>query len=238
MENIEEEEEIIQYLEMIDDRFSMIKTVCREIKNKVKNLGTTNKKMVENCQSWINFFSSENSQKKNSLKSQTMENTEPNNPFEDQSWDHTLKDRIDPLNPSSSTTINLSKLNFSQFDTTVNSTVENLTLKDLPDDLSKRICFEDTSSSLIQPQENSETPFVNDESFTKEFIFSEIPEIFQKEEILPKLYEFIKNSKNVTYNEIYKKFDDASKEKIDILINFLVRRFIVKKRNGVLSVDK
>lgn len=56
MHKIEVEEQIIDKLEEIDQTFSSINKVLKEINHKIEQLSHTNTKILEHSQPWLNFF--------------------------------------------------------------------------------------------------------------------------------------------------------------------------------------
>ncbi|OQS55069.1 hypothetical protein EHP00_337 [Ecytonucleospora hepatopenaei] len=175
MQSIEESEEFLFYLEQIDNKFNSIKTILREIKHKIKNESVLNKKIVENCKHWVNFFH---------LNS------------------NVLMQKEGKLQESSG--VENLKINLSETDTV-------------------------SSTSTIDDQYKT---FINTSNSFSIFDITKVPVTLANEPVLTDLMEYLKTHKTIALEKLSTLFPNVSDKKIEIIINFLVgRNYIIKKNN-------
>lgn len=198
MGSIEEEEQVILYLEQLDNKFYLIKNILRKIKNKIHKLSYINSVINSNCLPWIKFFNLDLPE--NKLEVNDLSNLKDSTIF-------------DSLSINDNATI--LKENYS----------DNYELK--------------LSSIELNLNEN----FLDINKKTDEVIstvpldLKTIPTTLANESILVQIYNYVKEKKQVDFENIKKYFNNIPEKKINIIINFLINRNHIIKKNNKLQYN-
>lgn len=198
MGSIEEEEQIILYLEQLDNKFYLIKNILRKIKNKIHKLSYINSIINSNCLPWIKFFNLHLPE--NKLEMNDLSNLKDSTIF-------------DNLSINENTTI--FKENYSDNHELKLSTIE----------LNLNENFSDTNKK--------ENGFVD----TVPLDLKSIPTTLANESILIQIYNYVKEKKQVDFENVKKHFNNVPEKKINIIINFLINRNHIIKKNNKLQYN-
>lgn len=76
------------------------------------------------------------------------------------------------------------------------------------------------------------------ESNLEPFSLSALPDLFQEEPILVKLYDFIDKRDKVTEEELFNEFSEESSARIRIFINLLCQKQFIRRTGDRLSNKK
>lgn len=224
------EEEIIEKLEEIDTTFSKINKVLESIKNKSNNFSIKNKKIIEDLHKYFNLFDIKQRKNKNSFnleisfddklslneKSEVSKNSYKHmheemgesNPFDSSLVKEVYVEEEDNLNGNEESSIEIPESIHAE---TFSVIKENKKIKH-----NESRFFSDLSSSLVKIEEIS------------------LPNIFKTDENLFKVYEFIKEKKNVKYEEILNKFKFLDGDTLEIYVQLFISKHLVRCKNGVL----
>jgi hypothetical protein len=207
---IEEDEQIVNYIEDIDATFSSINRRLKEILMKVYEIKKVNTKVIQDFEPLMKMFNinkTENifvedlnfPQIENS--SLILKTSSPKNPFVD---------------GTSSELINKTMLN-----TTVESVKVSSSLVEDCKYSEANLIYEDSSSTEL-----------------REFNIELIPELFRNEEHLMNVYNFIKSRKSVQFEELIETFGDVDSEKVVIYLDLLKNKKFIKRKNNLFYVEK
>ncbi|EPR79584.1 hypothetical protein SLOPH_1848 [Spraguea lophii 42_110] len=127
--------------------------------------------------------------------------------------------------------------------TILNSTIADNRIEDKSNILNDS---DSTYKKIHTPSFTHSNSSINIESFKNEYSIAEesllsfdiniLPDIFKKEKDLEILYNFIKNNKKVTKEEIIERFSDVENEKIKIFIDVLIRKNFIRKKNEYYEI--
>lgn len=219
LSSIEEDEQRIKLLEEIDENFSAIKATLRELRIKIGKFSEKNKEIVLNCMPWAHFFETE------------------------------AKVEFSPLSELHLNSLKYKELNNSpgnlNFTTPNNPFIEAESSELLNKSIFKKINFCSTSSSTPVMFEKPGLENIDNKSFPdsddteiRAFQTNLLPPVFQNEEDLFNLYNFIQKNGSVSLESIIENFKDISHEKLEILISLLCRKNFVKQKNSKITVEK
>lgn len=220
--NLEEEEKIIQSLEELDSTFSNIRSTLKSIKTKISRIASGNKRLCDDCSPWMNFF-----------ESGGMQNTSPLSLIHLNSLQ--FKDVID-----SPDIMNVSSPKNPFMDINTSNLLNKSLMKE-----NRSTTISDSSSTLHINKSRYETyeSVVNGDSEESSirldpFDITKIPEIFQKENDLKYLYDFIELHRTVCLEDICHKFEMMPVEKLKIYISLLCRKNFIKQKGNNLTIEK
>ncbi|KAM0673323.1 hypothetical protein GVAV_003291 [Gurleya vavrai] len=204
---MENEEEIIEQLEKLDQTVSKIKRLFKEIYGKTEIFKKQNIELVDNLQPFVRFFDLKDEKIENenfTVINSTIVKENLNSPF------GPIKEIYGKNeNAINNTFSHTRKENIALEETFINLSAHNIV--NIEEDV-KILEFESDSSSLT------------------EFNLFELPAAFQKENLIEKLYLYIKNNGKVSLSKIYSFFDD--KEKIDLFLSVLANKNFIKIKNN------
>lgn len=224
---IEEEEQLIFYLEKVDNKFCQIKNVLRDIKNKIKGHSKINSEIIKNVLPMVKFFDADAcdpSPKEAAFSDSTL--------FDNLEKDLPNNERSDLPNNMGA---NHSLLNDSDSEVIQNySEQPNISIQNVL-----------TSEPLIlQNLTNSENTH-NISNITDDYgafvplDIKTIPPTLANESVLLEIYECIKGRKSINLKELQKKFHSTPQKKIEIIVNFLTnRKHVVRKENNLIYKGK
>lgn len=220
LSSIREDEEIIKELEDIDENFSAIKSTLRELRLKIAMVAEKNREIVEDSRPWIKFFEVQSPQNFSPFSELHLNSLKLN--------DHT----------HSPNNLNLS--------TPRNPFVEAESSELLNRSLCKalKMALTPSSSCVVSDQNNDNlrtVPQIDSEDTNHDIVPFEkslLPEIFQNEEDLAGLYNFIKKHRSVSLEHIVEHFKEISPEKLEILVSLLCRKRFVKQKDSKITVEK
>ncbi|KAF9761831.1 hypothetical protein NGRA_2390 [Nosema granulosis] len=203
---IEDEEQIVNYLEDIDSTFSSINRRLKEILAKICEMKKVNTKVIKDFEPIMKMF---NVKKTDSVSFKEDEEELPN-----QENSSIIFKTSSPKNP---------------FMDTVSSELINKTIMQKAEakessstiDEYKYTCsfYEDSSSSEL-----------------KDFDISKIPTLFQNEEHLRDVYNFIKQRGSVSFEELIERFENVDCEKVVIYLDVLRNKKFIKRRENIFFV--
>lgn len=218
---LEETEIIIRLLEDIDSNFSSIRANLREMKSKISRLSKKQKLLVKNVSPWINFFEIESKKEFSPLSEMNLTSLN----FRE-IVDSPVALRIDiPKNPfteaGSSEILKKSILKYQPKDSTHNSNFN---------EMLKPVNSLDNANETINLSET--------ENEIKPFNISDLPRIFQDEDDIASIYNFIAEKGIISKEKVLERFNNLPNEKLDIFIRLLCRKNFVKQTNGMLTAKK
>lgn len=220
--SIEEDEQIIKLLEEIDENFSILKSTLKDLRMKIGKMSENSKSIVEDCRPWTKFFE--------------MQTKEDFSPFSDLHLNSLKYNEIykspenlnntAPKNPfveqESSELLNRSIMKNLKINTGSLSSTPIIHAVNESESQNNTICndSEEADHEII--------PFEKDL----------LPEIFQNEDDLVKLYEFIQSRRTVTLSDISNQLKDTPLEKIEILVSVLARKRFVRIKRDKITIEK
>lgn len=220
--SIEEDEQTIKLLEEIDENFSILKSTLKELRMKIGKMAEKNKSIVEDCKPWIKFFE--------------IQTKEDFSPFSDLHLNSLKYNEIYKSPENLNNTVPKNPFVEQESSELLNRSI----LKNLKINTGS---FSSTpiihSISGVEAQNNTVCNDSEDiDSEIRPFEKELLPEIFQNEADLIKLYEFIQLKRTVTIENICNQFKDIPVEKIEILVSVLLRKQFVRQKKHDITVEK
>lgn len=222
LSSIKEDEEMIQLLEEIDENFSGIKSALRELRIKMGRVHEKSKEISDDCKPWIVFFEMQQKQEFSPLSDLHLNSLN----YRDTTQSPDNLNLSSPKNPfveaASSDLLNKSlskdlRLNL----TALSSTSYVNTCMGLGNQTKARLDeSEDTDYEIVPFDKLS------------------LPDLFQNEDDLINLYEFIRENQIVSLERIANHFKNVASEKLEIFISFLCRKRFVKQRHSNISIGR
>ncbi|KAI5148225.1 hypothetical protein ENBRE01_0185 [Enteropsectra breve] len=213
-EEIEKKEEIIFYLEELDSTFAVIKNQLREIRMKIGRLCKENRVMLEGFKHWCHIFHVPLTVEVSPLSELALHSIRHLDVAESPNVMSTRSPNNPFIDHDSSSLLNRMLV------TGANENNTNV----YKSEAKKEKCGYEQHDS--EEHDSRIIPF--DKVL--------LPDIFQNEEELLQLYEFINRKKSVTLEDVINNFECVPGEKLAIFINLLCRKNFVKQKNKYLTI--
>jgi hypothetical protein len=215
---IEKYEEIISKLEGIDETFSEINRVLKEIQSKINNVALGNKKVVLDFRPWMEFFSVDKSIRAEGISELGMGGRLPIEDFHN--------DSIVQASPGTSSVLKVSSPN--------NPFVE--TSESFGNSLWTNRISEKYNLLCDEGEAKKHECNMSDSLSESLIAFNErlLPEIFVKEKDIKVIYSYVSTNGGVTTKTLHKELAHIGKERLDLFVELLVRKRFLKMENGHL----